>query len=473
MSRPALRLGWALLALLVALLPGLLLAAPAQAASVSVLYKRDSETSLPRLDPAAQAVLQSMEEKLIDSGLTVIQPDAKLYALLDQARGVVLNFSAEAGLTMTLDVSKGQRPNPGADSTWAEVRLRAKIYSGTRILASSSAFGAVAFRGQAQERAFEAAAKRAVDDIAAKLLARLDAEPPAPPAPAPSLVVPPSEPAPPPSAVQPARGVKWALMVGVSDFTHAQGGESGHNNLDGVTRDMQTVRAALADLGVERQRLLWLYNAEATTAGVRAALAQLQAQTAPEDLVYVYLSTHGLPKADGLSRFGIPVTYDFRKDNFIDFEQFRTALAAMPAGNIIWLNDTCHSGLAAEGLVTVEVGARDFSVAPPAAFDVSKAASVQAKNIAVISSASGEQKAVDLGPGGGLFSSIFVQGVARIVQAKQAPPSIYGFFKSHVDGKVQAGFHDMCSTAPLPGFCSQGTQQPVFGAQRDGKLIGM
>lgn len=452
-------------------------AASVQAASVSVLYKRDSDTSLARLDPAAQAVLQSMEEKLIEGGLEVIQPSAKLYELLDQARGVVLNFSSEAGLTMTLDVSKGQRPNPGAGSTWAEIRLRAKIFLGPRILASYSSFGAVAFRGEAQERAFESAAKRAVDDISAKLLQKLDSEPAPAPAPAPSLVVPATEPAPPQAAVQAARGAKWALMVGVSDFTHAQGGEDGRHNLDGVTRDMQSVRTALSDLGVEQKRLIWLYNAEATTAGVRAALARLEAETAPEDLLYVYLSTHGLPKAEGLSRFGIPVTYDFRKDNFIDFEQIRAALGAMPAGNIIWLNDTCHSGLAAEGLVTVEVGARDFAVAPPAGFDVSKAAALKTgaktKNIAVISSASGEQKAVDLGPQGGLFSSIFVQGVGRVAAGRQGLPSIYGFYKQHVDGKVQSGFHTMCTGAAAPGFCSQGTQQPVFGAQHDGKLIGM
>jgi hypothetical protein len=447
------------------------LSSQAWAAPVSVLYKRDSEASVARLDPAAQAVLQAMEERLIDSGMTVIQPKAEIYSLLDSATGVVVNFAADAGLTLTIDAAKNQRPNPGAETTWAEVRLRVKAYSGPRVLASFSGFGAVAHKPGAQERAFEVAAKRAVEDVAEKLLKKLDAIPPqAAPAPQVSLVVPPSE-APPAEVRRPA-GAKWALMVGVSDFSHAQGGESGRYNLAGVAVDMLTVRKAFTELGVPESRMLWLYNDKATTQGVRQALQTLKAKVGPDDLVYLYLSTHGLPKADGLSRFGIPVTYDFRRDSFIDFEEIRTTLAALAAQDIIWINDTCHSGLAAEGLITVEVGARDFAVAPPAAFDVSKAAAVSEKNIAVLSSATGDQKAADLGNKGGLFSSVFATG-AMEVAASGKTQGIYSFYKRYVDGRVQETFHKLCRERQPPGFCTQGTQQPVFGAQQDGKRIAM
>lgn len=458
------------LALAALLVLGLLVASEAWAAPVSVLYKRDSDASLSRLDPAAQAVLQAMEERLIDSGMTVIQPKAEVYAVLDSAAGVVVNFAADAGLTLTIDASKSQRPNPGTENAWAEVRLRVKAYSGPRVLASFSAFGAVAHRPGAQERAFEVAARRAVDDVAEKLLKKLDSTPPSAPAPQPSLVVPPSE-APPPDVRKPA-GAKWALMIGISDFTHAQGGESGRSNLAGVAVDMLAVRKALTELGVESSRMLWLYNDKATTLGVRQALRTLKAKVGPNDLVYLYLSTHGLPKADGLSRFGIPVTYDFRSDSFIDFEEIRAALAALSAQDIIWINDTCHSGLAAEGLVTVEVGARDFAVAPPSAFDVSKAAAVREKNIAVLSSATGDQKAADLGAKGGLFSSVFAAGALEVASSGK-PQGVYSFYKRYVDGRVQETFHKLCRGSQPPDFCTQGTQQPVFGAQQDGKRIAM
>lgn len=459
---------WTVL-LLAALLA--LAATSAWAAPVSVLYKLDSDASLARLDPAAQAVLQAMEERLIDSGMTVIQPRAEIYALLDSAAGVVVNFSADAGLTLTIDAAKGQRPNPGTESAWAEVRLRVKAYSGSRVLASFSGFGAVAHKPGAQQRAFEVAARRAVEDVAEKLLRKLDSTPPqAAPASQPSLVVPPAE-APPADVRKPA-GAKWALMIGISDFSRAQGGETGRYNLAGVAVDMLTVRKALTELGVQEQRMLWLYNDKATTQGVRQALQTLKAKVGPDDLVYLYLSTHGLPKADGLSRFGIPVTYDFRRDSFIDFEEIRTALASLAAQDIIWINDTCHSGLAAEGLVTVEVGARDFAVAPPSAFDVSKAAAVREKNMAVLSSATGDQKAADLGSKGGLFSSVFAAGAMEVASTGK-PLGIYSFYKRYVDGRVQETFHKLCREGQPPGFCAQGTQQPVFGAQQDGKRIAM
>jgi len=453
------------LALLLVLLP-----TQAWAENMSVLYKRDSDASLPRLDPAAQAVLQAMEERLIDSGITVVQPKAEIYAVLDSAAGVVMNFAADAGLTLTIDASKSQRPNPGTENTWAEVRLRVKAYSGPKVLASFSAFGAVAHRPGAQDRAFEVAARRAVDDVAEKLLKKLDSSPPPAPAPQPSLVVPPSQA--PPADVHLPTGAKWPLMFGISDFTHAQGGESGRYNLTGVAVDMLTVRKALTELGVESSRMLWLYNDKATTQGVRQALQTLKAKVGPEDLVYLYLSTHGLPKAEGLSRFGIPVTHDFRRDNYIDFEEIRAALASLAAQDIIWINDTCHSGLAAEGLVIVEVGARDFAVAPPSGFDVSKAAAVREKNIAVLSSATGDQKAADLGSKGGLFSSVFAAGAMEVASSGK-PLGIYAFYKRYVDGRVQETFHRLCRENQPPGFCAQGTQQPVFGAQQDGKRIAM
>jgi len=454
--------------LLAALL--VLLSTQAWAGNVSVLYKRESDASLPRQDPAAQAVLQAMEERLIDSGMTVIQPKAELYALLESATGVVVSFSADAGLTLTIDAAKGQRPNPGTENTWAEVRVRVKAFSGPRVLASFSGFGAVAHKSGAQERAFEVAARRAMEDVVEKLLKKLDASPQPAPLVQSSLVVPPSE-APPADVRKPA-GAKWALMIGVSDFTHAQGGESGRYNLAGVAVDMLTVRKALGELGVQEQRMLWLYNDKATTQGVRQALQTLKAKVGPDDLVYLYLSTHGLPKAEGLSRFGIPVTHDFRRDNYIDFEEIRAALASLAAQDIIWINDTCHSGLAAEGLVIVEVGARDFAVAPPAAFDVSKAAAVREKNIAVLSSATGDQKAADLGSKGGLFSSVFATGAMEVASSGK-PQGIYGFYKRYVDGRVQETFHQLCRESQPPDFCAQGTQQPVFGAQQDGKRIAM
>ena len=186
------------------------------------------------------------------------------------------------------------------------------------------------------------------------------------------------------------------------------------------------------------------------------------------------MHAHGIAKDGGLSRFGIPVLYDFRRDDFLDFEQFRAAMAALPADNIIWLNDTCHSGLASEGLLTVEIGSRDFGIAPVGGFDVSVAADLKNKNIAVLSSATGDQQAADLGDRGGLFSATLVSGVRAQLAGKGPLPSVHGFYKEYLDGKVQAGFHELCAKKDPPGICSnQPSQQPVFAAQKDGRALRM
>jgi hypothetical protein len=451
---------------------GLVSAAPQL--PITVLYKKDTGTSADRLDPAVQSALQSFDENLLEAGFQVVQPEPKIYAMLDRAQGVIVTFSADAGYSVLLDVVKSKRPYAGTDLTYAEVRIRTRVYHGRNVLASAAELGSVAYKNAAAEdKAFEAAARRAVGKAAAAIVDRLGAAPPPQPAPAPSLIVDAATPAP-DEAQTVATGKKWALMVGVSDFSAVRKTGIGANDLPGVAIDMKAMRDTLLNLGVEPSRMIWLFNEQATTKNVRDALQKLKDSTAPDDLVYLYFSTHGTSKEDGLSRFGIPLTYDFSRSNFIDFEQLRAGIGALQGNNVIWINDTCHSGLATEGLVTVEIGSRNIGIVPAASFDASAAADLKNKNIAVLSSATASQSAADMGSRGGLFSSVFVDG-AKSAKAQGALPSAYGFFKQYIDGKVQAGYRELCSRKPRDeALCSQeGGQQPVFAAQNKGKLLRM
>lgn len=73
-----------------------------------------------------------------------------------------------------------------------------------------------------------------------------------------------------------------------------------------------------------------------------------------------------------------------------------------------------------------------------------------------------------------MFTSIIAAGIRQMLSAKDVGPlSAYGFFKNHIDGKVQAKFKDVCLKDPKIEFCHQGVQQPVFAAQKDGKLLKM
>lgn len=452
------------------------LAAAAQL-PVTVLYKKDTASSASRLDPAVQSALQVFDEKFIAAGFHVIQPEPRIYEILDKAQGVVVTFAADAGYSVLLDLVKSKRPYSGTEMTYAEVRIRVRVYHGRNVLASSNELGSVAFKNAgAEDKAFEAAARRAVSKAMDGIVERLSVIPPAQPTSAPSLLVGNDVPAPLDSEIISPAGKKWALMVGVADFSNVRKTSGmGGSDLPGVSVDMQAIRKSLTDIGVDASRMIWLYNSQATTKNVRDALQKLSESTAPDDLVYIYLSTHGMSKDGGLSRFGIPITYDFTRENFIDFEQFRSAIGSMQANNIIWINDTCHSGLATEGLVTVEIGSRDFGIVPPGSFDVSAAADLKDKNIAVLSSATGAQKAADMGARGGLFSSVFVAGLQVAQSSRGKLPSAYQFFKEHLDGKVQAGYRELCAKPPRDEkLCTQeGGQQPVFASQRQGKLLRM
>lgn len=461
------------------LVAALLVWGGAQAATplpVTVLYKKDTTTSAERLDPAVQSALQAFDEQLLEAGFRVIQPDPKVYEALDKAKDVVVTFSPEAGYSVLLDLTKSQRPYAGTDKTYAEARIRARVYHGRNVLASVAELGVTAYKSAgASDKAFEIAAKNAVTKAVAQITDKLTGAPPPQPSTPASLLVDAGTPVPNDAQIITPTGKKWALMVGVSDFTHVCriSGLCG-NSLPGVKVDMQAMKKTLADVGVSSDRMTWLFNEQATTTNIKKALDALRQNTAPDDLVYIYLSTHGMSKEGGLSGFGVPVTWDMTKENFIDFEALRMAIGALNATNIIWINDTCHSGLAAEGLVTIEIGSRDFGIAPPGAFNASVAADLKSKNLVVISSATGDQKAADLGSQGGLFSSIFSAGIQQTLTAGQRPPSAWGFFKEHLDGKVQAAFKraDFCNSARRdPKLCTQGTQQPVFASQREGKLL--
>ena len=106
------------------------------AQSVTVLYKRSSDQSMPRTDTAVQAALTAFERELIDRGVEVLQPDAKTYAILDKAPDTIVTFSADAGLSLLVDAIKTSRPNPGTDNAFAEVRLRARLFHGRNVLSS-------------------------------------------------------------------------------------------------------------------------------------------------------------------------------------------------------------------------------------------------------------------------------------------------------------------------------------------------
>ena len=442
--------------LLSPLLAGLLLAGLplwSSAQTVSVLYKRDSEQSIVRTDTAAQAALVGIERELIERGAELIQPDAKTYAILDKAPGTIVTFAADAGLSLLIDAVKTVRPNPGTDNAFAEVRLRARLFQGRKILASLTGNGQIGFRLGSEDKAFEAAADRAARQLVNPLWAKLEDAPKI--AAAAKLDIEPTQVVSAPLA-KPAN--KWALLVGISDFSQVrkQNPRVEVADLQGVKGDVALIRKTLVDLGVPDRQVKVLSDKEATTTALRNALRELAAKTGPDDLVVFYLASHGMPKQEGISGFGYPVTYDTRfldKASIIDFEEIQGQLKALPARRVLWLADTCHSGGAALGLPVVEISTRSVKLKPTHGLS-SRAATmgVEEKEFAVLTSAREDQVALEDGENG-LFTLKLVEGLKKT--GGREP--IYKVYKEHVEGQVPARSREIDpGYAQQPGFARAG-----------------
>ena len=441
-----------------AMLAVLALSTLTHAQSVTVLYKRSSEQSMPRTDTAVQSALTAFERELIDRGVEVIQPDAKTYAVLDKAPDTIVTFSVDAGLSLLVDAIKTSRPNPGTENAFAEVRLRARLFHGRQVLSSLAGSGQVGYRLGSEDKAYEVAADRAVKKLVDTVMAKLE-QAPRTSGPAKLDSVPELN-----AAVLPKPAKTWGLLVGVSNFSNVRklNPKAGVDDLNGVKGDVALVKKTLKELNVPESQLKVLTDGDASTAALRSALRELGAKTGADDLVVFYLASHGMPKQEGISGFGYPVTFDTRfsdKDSIIDFEELQALLKALPAKRVLWIADTCHSGGATLGLPVVEISSRGVRIGKPVTGLSTRAATTgtDEKDFAVLSSAKEDQVALEDGENG-LFTLMLANGLRNTKGAE----SIYRVYKSHLEAQVPERSRQLD-----PGY----SQQPSFARSGKGDAI--
>jgi hypothetical protein len=146
-------------------------------------------------------------------------------------------------------------------------------------------------------------------------------------------------------------GQKWALVVGISQFQPDVGAES----LRFAAADATSFAEVLRDPQVGRfpsNQVYLLTNDKATAGSIKARLNNIATKAKPEDIVVVYVSSHGSSRADDLRGVSYLYTYD---TNVTSRDQiFGTALAMVEVSSIISTRcaaqrtvvvfDTCHSG---------------------------------------------------------------------------------------------------------------------------------
>jgi hypothetical protein len=164
-----------------------------------------------------------------------------------------------------------------------------------------------------------------------------------------------------------ALGDKWALVVGISQFQPDIGAE----NLSYAEKDASAVSQALADPAIGRfaaKNVFTLTNEKATTSAIKARLNRMATLAKPEDMVLVYVATHGSSRAEDIKQVSYLYTYD--TDVTSRDQIFGTALPMVDVAAIVRTRcraertvvvfDTCHSGSGADTLSSNTLSNADF-----------------------------------------------------------------------------------------------------------------
>lgn len=168
---------------------------------------------------------------------------------------------------------------------------------------------------------------------------------------------------------------KWALVVGISQFT-----DRNIAPLEFAAKDARDLQRALVDPAVGRfaeERTRLLVDAEATLSNVRTGMGWLRANAAANDLVLVYIAAHGSPRRADPNGVSYVLLHD--TDTSAVERLYASALQMIDlaedlsrdlrAGRVVLVLDTCFSGDAARlrldgGVTTFAPALAGFSSAP-------------------------------------------------------------------------------------------------------------
>ena len=172
-----------------------------------------------------------------------------------------------------------------------------------------------------------------------------------------------------PRAPEPLPGYvreKFALVIGIGKFQ-----DPAIRALQFAAKDARDLAAVLADPRHGRfdpANVFLLTDENATRANILNALQVIFERAREEDLVFLYVSSHGSPKQDdlGLQGVGYIATYDSAAKRLyldaLEYESFSKKVSLIKARRKIAFFDTCFSGQAkegAKGLVIDNLGVND------------------------------------------------------------------------------------------------------------------
>jgi len=223
-----------------------------------------------------------------------------------------------------------------------------------------------------------------------------------------------------PTSAAPTAPRKWALVIGVSHFN-----DQSIHRLNYTIQDATALATELKDPRIGRfpaENVHLLTDEQATTRNIKSELNWIARQAAPNDLVLIYVATHGSPRSlDSVGGVNYLVTYDtemYRAGSLDEDGMYATAFPMVELANdvatrmkalkTVIILDTCYSGGATPGKSVAAV-ARLKDAAPSP--DMMKRMSQGSGRIIMTASGSEEESHESSALGHGYFTYFLLKAL--------------------------------------------------------------
>jgi hypothetical protein len=246
-------------------------------------------------------------------------------------------------------------------------------------------------------------------------------------------------------AVPSGGGEKWALIIGIGTFT-----DSNIEPLRYTVNDAQSFADVLLDPKYghfKAANVHTLTNDQATTRNIKMQLNWLARSAAPDDLVVVYVATHGSSRDMDTVGVNYVITHDTEVGASIDPDSlYATALPMVDIANAIATRvkatraaiflDTCYSGnAAAKGSKLIAPGVASASVSQKTLDHIKQGSG----RIIFAASGTEEESLESDSLKHGFFTYFLVQALHE--QSGSAPLSrIFDYTQQHVSERVATDF---------------------------------
>ncbi|MDQ2843650.1 MAG: caspase family protein [Acidobacteriota bacterium] len=235
----------------------------------------------------------------------------------------------------------------------------------------------------------------------------------------------------PPASQQPAGKFvreKWALVVGISKFKNLPD----VYQLECPARDAQDFAKALTDPQIGRFRDDGMHvhvvtNAQATLQGLMSEIDYFSSRARAEDLVVLYISSHGTSaasdtSASGNAQTGYIVTYDTNPQALFStafaMEDLKKVLDHLKAQRVVVFLDTCFSGDTFRWVDTAK-GSKGLTVVSDSAYQ----RIAQGTGRVLIVSSSGNQESWE-----GIQNSYFTECLLNAMRQKNGMETVTELF---------------------------------------------